>query len=215
MTIFSLGNACDLELFSSNTKLNQENFENKEDNYNYQAPVVPMPTEPPFQNTNYTWKSESSAVQQMTTRGSNNHTFQPSVGSDSNGWGSVNFGPDYWGEGEENYSFKNKLLNNSSSNRFNSNEVENVMPNARPQGAFMPPARSHIVNNEDMNGRDTRAKKRVIPKKVEVEVEVEPEVVIPPYNSQKIEEDQKRLWFFILAALIIIIGTIMYKTNYF
>ncbi len=213
MTIFSLGNACDLELFSSNTKLIQENFENKENDYNYNsAPVVPMPTDPPFPNTNYTWKSESSAVQQMTTRGGSN-TFQPSVGSDSQGWGNVNFGPDYWGEGNDNYSFKNKLLNNSSSNRFIPNNVEEVLPNARPQGAYMPPARAHIVQNEDMNGRDKRVKKLVVPKKIELPEE--PEIILPPFNSQKIEEDQKRLWFFLIAVLIVIVGTIMYKTNYF
>ena len=203
MTIFSLGNACDLEHFSGNTKLNQENF----DMPNYQAPVVPMPTEPPnkpFGETKYKWRSNSAAAQNMTSRDMDSGTFNSNVGDDSQGWGAVNFGPDYWEENEDSYTSSNKLLNET-------NGV--VMPNMRPQSAFMPTMRSHIVNNEDGNGRDIRnikKKGKKMPKII-----LEPPVVFPPFDSNKIENDTKNLWFFLIVLLIVVVGSVMYKSNYF
>ena len=200
MTIFSLGNACDLEHFSINTKMNQENFDMPE----YQAPVVPLPTDPPnkpFNNTNYKWKSNSAAAQQMTNRDMNQNTFNASVGRDSQDWGSVNFGPDYWEENTDSYSFNNKLLNET-------NGV--VMPNMRPQSAFMPPSRSHIVNNEDMNGRDLRKREKKVPRVI-----LEPPVIFPKFDATKIENDTKNLWFFLIVLLIVVVGSVMYKSNYF
>lgn len=202
MTIFSLGSACDLEHFSSNTKLDsQENFESP----NFYSPVVPMPTDPPFNNTNYTWPSESAAVRDMTTRSTHSNTFQPTVGQDSQGYGNINFGPDQWGGNRDEYSFKNKLLNNSATNNM-------VGPGMKPQGTYMPPTRSHIVSNEDMNGRDKRVKvKKEVPKVV-VQEEL---VVYPEYDSDKVEKDTKNLWFFLIIILIIVIGSVLYKAKYF
>ena len=207
MTIFSLGNACDLEHFSNNTKMNTENF----DMPNYEAPVVPMPTEPPnpsFGNTNYQWKSNSSAVQQMTNRG-NSNSFQPSIGRDSTEWGSVNFGQDYWGENTDSYSFSNKLLTNNMDNgKFQSDKPEMVMPNMRPQSTYMPPQRSHIVKNEDESGRPKRRKMKPV-----VEIVEEPQY--PELDINKIENDQKNVWIMLIAVLIIILGYIMHHSNYF
>jgi len=219
MTIFSLGNACDLEHFSSHIKMDQENSEDNE----RRTPVVPMPTDPPFQNTNYTWKSDSAAVKSMTSRNVNDNTFNPIVGGDSQGWGSVNFGPDYWGESSDEYSFKNKLLNNSGSNSFQQQQYQPqqnqdvVMPGMRPQGAFMPTSRNHIVQNEDMGGRDKEKVKQMMIKAMQNEEPVieEPIVYYPKYNKDKVEKEQKNNWFYILALLIVIVGYVMYKTNYF
>lgn len=208
MTIFSLGNACDLEHFSINTKLGQENFENMD----YQSPVVPMPTEPPsgqFGNTTYQWNSESSGIQQMTKRRSNSGTFQPSVGRDSQDWESINFGPDVWGPKTDSYTSSNKLLNNN--NGPSQVQPEVIMPNMKPQNAFMPTSRGQFVGNEDMHGRDKRQK--IIKKVVQAIVEKEPE--LPDYDTEKIANDQKNLWFFIIALLIIVVGSVMYKANYF
>ena len=208
MTIFSLGSACDLEHFSNNTKLSPENLERND----YGSPVVPMPTDPPtFNNTNYTWPSESSAVRDMTTRRPNSNTFQPSVGADSQDFGSVNFGPDYWGENTDKYSFSNKLLNNNlNNNKFQSDSV--VMPGMKPQGAYMPPARTHIVNNEDMNGRELKRRiKKVVMPKVEEVIEDD----IPDFDVDKVEKDTKNLWFFLIILLIVVVGFVMYKANYF
>jgi len=213
MTIFSLGSACDLEHFSNNTKLEQENF----DMPNYQAPVVPMPTEPPnaqFGDTNYQWKSNSSAVQSMTKREMNSNTFNPSVGGGSQNWGSINFGPDYWGEGNDSYNFKNKLLNNSGGG----GAPDVVMPNMRPQSAFMPPSRGHIVQNEDMNGRDIDKKqkmKAMLQQAILQKQQQENMVKFPPFNAEKIETDTKNLWFFMIFLLVIVVGSVMYKSNYF
>jgi len=242
MTVFSLGNACDLEHFSNNNKFGQENF----DMPNYHAPVVPMPTEPPnkpFENTNYNWKSDSAVAQGMTSRNMGNNSFKPSVGRDSQDWGSVNFGPDYWGESSDHYSFDNKLLNdNLNANQFESDGPEMVMPRdlggrprdsgnmprdmvmpgMKPQNAFMPTSRGQFVQNEDMNGRDrASAKKAMMLKRMAMQQQqqqqqqAQRQIKLPAYNAEKIERDQKNLWFFLIALLIVIIGSIMYKTNYF
>jgi len=211
MTIFSLGSACDLEHFSSNTKLENESNENS----NYQAPVVPMPTDPPtFGNTNYQWKSDGSAIQGMTNRNFGSNTFNPSVGKDSQDWGNVNFGPDYWGENTDSYSFNNKLLNNNlNANKFKSDGPEMVMPGMKPVGAFMPPARTHFVKTEDMNGRDVKMRRP--PQQKQPIIVLPPEPELPDYPADKIEKDTKNLWFFLIILLIIVVGSIMYKTNYF
>ena len=92
MTIFSLGNACDLEHFTVNTKL--ENFDMPQIN----APIMPMPTDPPFGNTKYQWKSDSAVARDMTTRMSLGGTYQPEVDQYSRDFGTFqNYGNDYWG----------------------------------------------------------------------------------------------------------------------
>lgn len=205
MTIFSLGNACDLEHFTNNTKVNNSNNEDF-DMPKYQAPVVPFPTEPPnpaFNNTKYQWKSDSAVAQDMTTYPST-QTFHPMVGQDSQSWGSINFGADYWGGNTTDYSFDNKLLNNSS----HDNQVGQgmVMPNMRPQNAHMPTSRSQFMQNEDFNGRPKGEMMKKQPPKVEP---------LPEFPYEKIMQDQKNVWTTLIILFIILIGTIMYRSKYF
>ena len=210
MTIFSLGNACDLEHFTNNTKLESiEDFQMKSIN----SPVVPMPTDPPFSDTNYQWKSESAVARDMTTRDSNSNTFRPAVGTDSQGWGTVqNYGGDYWGGNTVDYQYDNKLLNNNmQANQFQS-DGQDMMPNMRQQGAHMPPVRSHIVDKEDFNGRDkaamAEARRRAMKPKVV-------EVVLPPFPKERIMSEQKTAWIAVIIAFLVVICTLMYKSRMF
>jgi len=208
MTIFSLGNACDLEHFSNTSKLGGSSL----DNSDYGSPVVPMPTDPPFKNTNYQWNSDSSVAQNMTTNES--QSFRASVSRGSQDFGSVNFGPDYWGENTENYSFSNKLLNNNlNNNQFQADSPDVIMPNMKPQSTYVPPARSHIVKNEDMNGRDKKMK--MLKMLQQQQQKMAPKIEEPEYNFDKVEKDTKNLWIFIIAILIVTIGSVLYKSNYF
>jgi len=205
MTLFSLANACDLEHFSGNTKLDsQENFKMPE----YNAPVVPMPTDPPFSNTNYQWPSNDAAIKSMTNNNPNGSTYQQMVGQDSQGWGTTNFGNNYWEGNTSNYSFDNKLLNdNLVANQFGGGG--GMGPNMRPQSAYMPTSRAHIMQGEDFNGRP----KGQMPKKVQVEVvkEEEPEI---PFPKEKMITDQKNVWIALVILLIIVVFYVMYKTKY-
>lgn len=140
MTIFSLGSACNLEHFSSLTQVGS--------NLDNQA-IVPMSNSGgEFGNSSYNWKSDSRATIDMTTRDS---SLFNSVGQDGN-FGNVNFGPDTWGASTDTYESRNPLLNNNLGER---NVQESpILPNMRPQSAFMPTSRTQFVKNEDENGRD-------------------------------------------------------------
>lgn len=101
-----------------------------------------------FGNSSYNWKSDSRATIDMTTRDS---SLFNSVGQDGN-FGNVNFGPDTWGASTDTYESRNPLLNNNLGER---NVQESpILPNMRPQSAFMPTSRTQFVKNEDENGRD-------------------------------------------------------------
>lgn len=123
MTIFSLGSACDLEHFSSLTQVGG--------NSDYQ-PIVPMSNSGgEFGNSTYTWKSDSTATIDMTTRDS---SLFNAVGESGNA-GHVNFGPDVWGSSTDTYVSRNPLLNNNLGER--NVQEGNIMPNMRPQSAYM------------------------------------------------------------------------------
>lgn len=187
MTIFSLGSACDLEHFSS---LNSSggNLDN------YSSPIVPMPTEPPnkeFGSSNYTWNSDTSAINSMTERNSNSFNAV----SEGGNWGHVNFGPDNWGSSTETYTTTNPLLNDNNNLG---------MPNMKPQSAYMPTSRTQFVKKEDENGRKRRPK--IIIKDQIVE--------LPEYKKEQIHNEQKNIWIILIIALIIVLGAVLYKTKY-
>jgi hypothetical protein len=192
MTIFSLGAACDLEHFSSLTQVGG--------NSDYQ-PIVPMSNSGgEFGNSTYTWKSDSTATIDMTTRDSSLFNGVSEGGSA----GHVNFGPDVWGSSTDTYVSRNPLLNNNLGER--NVQEGNIMPNMRPQSAYMPTSRTQFLKNEDENGRDlsTICKKKQKP------------IVIPLpiYDKKRIQEDQKNMWIFIIIAFIIVCGGLLYKTKY-
>lgn len=204
MTIFSLGSACDLEHFDGNNKISNEGFD-----VNYSAPVVPLPTDPPnqnFGNSNYNWKSNSYATQDMTTI-PNTQTFHPMVGQDSQSWGTVGFGQDYWGPNNDHWTSDNKLLNYNTTNNMVADNNTMVMPGMRPQGAQMPTSRVQFMKNEDMNGRAKNMQVKKVP--------VVQEEVLPEYPQEKIEGEQKSTWTYLIFLLLILIGTILYRSKYF
>lgn len=206
MTIFSLGNACDLDHFSGNTKITNEGFD-----VQYSAPVVPLPTDPPnppFGKTNYQWPSMNQATNEMTSYNSG-QSFHPMTGSDSQGWGTASMGQDYWGEESDKWTSDNKLLNyNLTNNQVAGNNV--IMPNMRPQATQMPTSRTQFMHHEDMNGR----LKNPPVKKPPVAVVVEEEA-LPAFPIDKIQADQKNTWTYLIILFIILIGTIMYRSKYF
>ena len=185
MTIFSLGGACDLEHFSSLTQVGG--------NSDYQG-IVPMSNSGgEFGNSSYNWKSDSRATIDMTTRDSS--LFN----------GNVNFGPDTWGSSTDTYVSRNPLLNNNLG-ESNVQEGNVIMPNMRPQSAYMPTSRTQFVKNEDENGRDLAVVSRKKPKTIIIP--------LPPYDKKKIQEDQKNMWIFIIIAFILVCGGLLYKTKY-
>ncbi len=192
MTIFSLGGACDLEHFSSLT--------HGGGNLDYQ-PIVPMSNSGgEFGNSSYTWKSDSTATIDMTTR--DNSLFN-AVGESGNS-GNVNFGPDMWGSSTDTYISRNPLLNNNLGER--NVQEGNIMPNMRPQTAYMPTSRTQFVKNEDENGRDLTVVSRKKQKTIVIP--------LPPYDKKRIQEDQKNMWIFIIIAFILVCGGLLYKTKY-
>jgi hypothetical protein len=192
MTIFSLGSACDLEHFSSLTQVGG--------NSDYQ-PIVPMSNSGgEFGNSTYNWKSDSTATIDMTTRDSSLFNGVSEGGSA----GHVNFGPDVWGSSTDTYVSNNSLLNNNLGER--NVQEGNIMPNMRPQSAYMPTSRTQFVKNEDENGRDLTVVSRKKPKTIVIP--------LPPYDKKKIQEDQKNMWIFIIIAFILVCGGLLYKTKY-
>lgn len=200
MTIFSLGNACDLAQFTNNTKLDSLG--------DVDRPVVPMPTDPPsFGDTKYQWESESKMTRDMTTRDVHSNTFQPMVGQDSQDWGAVqNYGGDYWGENTVNYDYPNPMLNQPNSNI--------VAPNMRQQGAHMPTSRSHIVTKEDFNGRDKEEMVRRIVAEARKKQVVEEEV-IQEDPKENILNSQKSAWVALIVIFFIVIFAILYRSRFF
>jgi hypothetical protein len=192
MTIFSLGSACDLEHFSSLTQVGG--------NSDYQG-IVPMSnSEGEFGNSSYTWKSDSTATIDMTTRDSSLFNGV----SESGNSGHVNFGPDVWGSSTDTYESRNPLLNNNLGER--NVQDGNIMPNMRPQSAYMPTSRTQFVKNEDENGRDLTVVSRKKPKTIVIP--------LPPYDKKRIQDDQKNMWIFIIIAFILVCGGLLYKTKY-
>lgn len=192
MTIFSLGSACDLEHFSSLTQVGG--------NSDYQ-PIVPMSNSGgEFGNSTYNWKSDSTATIDMTTRDSSLFNGVSEGGSA----GHVNFGPDVWGSSTDTYVSNNSLLNNNLGER--NVQEGNIMPNMRPQSAYMPTSRTQFVKNEDENGRDLTVVSRKKPKTIVIP--------LPPYDKKRIQEDQKNMWIFIIIAFILVCGGLLYKTKY-
>jgi hypothetical protein len=193
MTIFSLGNACDLEHFTGNTKL--ENFDMPQMN----SPIMPMPTDPPFGNTKYQWKSDSAVARDMTTRmslgGSNQASYQPEVDQYSREFGSFqNYGNDYWGGGNTvNYEYDNKLLN--APNNMQGMQAE---PGMRQQNVYMPPMRTENMEKKPVE---------VIKKKI---VEI---VTLPDFPKDKIKSDQKNVWIALIILFIVVGFIVMHKTK--
>lgn len=192
MTIFSLGSSCDLEHFSSLTHVSG--------NLDNQA-IVPMSNSGgDFGNSSYNWKSDSRATIDMTTRDSSLFNAV----SEGGNFGNVNFGPDTWGASTDTYESRNPLLNNNLDER----NVQDgpILPNMRPQSAFMPTSRTQFVKNEDENGRDLSVVSRKKPKTIVIP--------LPPYDKKRIQEDQKNMWIFIIIAFILVCGGLLYKTKY-
>ena len=192
MTIFSLGSSCDLEHFSSLTQVGG--------NSDYQG-IVPMSNSGgEFGNSSYNWKSDSRATIDMTTRDSSLFNAV----SEGGNFGNVNFGPDTWGASTDTYESRNPLLNNNLGER----NVQDgpILPNMRPQSAFMPTSRTQFVKNEDENGRDLSVVSRKKPKTIVIP--------LPPYDKKRIQEDQKNMWIFIIIAFILVCGGMLYKTKY-
>lgn len=197
MTIFSLGSACNLEHFSSLTH-GGSNLENQS--------IVPMPNSgnsnnsQEFGNSSYTWKSDSTASIDMTTR--DGSLFN--AASEGGNFGNVNFGPDTWGASTDTYVSNNSLLNNNLGER----NIQDgpILPNMRPQSAFMPTSRTQFVKNEDENGRDLSVVSRKKPKTIVIQ--------LPEYKKKQIQEDQKNMWIFIIIAFILVCGGLLYKTKY-
>ena len=192
MTIFSLGSSCDLEHFSSLTHVSG--------NLDNQA-IVPMSNSGgDFGNSTYNWKSDSRATIDMTTRDSSLFNAV----SEGGNFGNVNFGPDTWGASTDTYESRNPLLNNNLGER----NVQDgpILPNMRPQSAFMPTSRTQFVKNEDENGRDLSVVSRKKPKTIVIP--------LPPYDKKRIQEDQKNMWIFIIIAFILVCGGLLYKTKY-
>jgi hypothetical protein len=192
MTIFSLGSACDLEHFSSLTQVGG--------NLDNQA-IVPMSNSGgEFGNSSYNWKSDSRATIDMTTRDSSLFNAV----SEGGNFGNVNFGPDTWGGSTDTYVSSNTILNNNLGER---NVQESpILPNMRPQSAFMPTSRTQFVKNEDENGRDLSVVSRKKPKTIVIQ--------LPEYKKKQIQEDQKNMWIFIIIAFILVCGGLLYKTKY-
>jgi hypothetical protein len=192
MTIFSLGSACNLEHFSSLTQVGS--------NLDNQA-IVPMSNSGgEFGNSSYNWKSDSRATIDMTTRDS---SLFNSV-SEGGNFGNVNFGPDTWGASTDTYESRNPMLNNNLGER---NVQESpILPNMRPQSAFMPTSRTQFVKNEDENGRDLSVVSKKKPKTIVIQ--------LPEYKKKQIQEDQKNMWIFIIIAFILVCGGLLYKTKY-
>jgi len=192
MTIFSLGSACDLEHFSSLTQVGG--------NSDYQS-IVPMSNSGgEFGNSSYNWKSDSTATIDMTTRDSSLFNAVSEGGNS----GHVNFGPDVWGSSTDTYVSGNPLLNNNLGER--NVQEGNIMPNMRPQSAYMPTSRTQFVKNEDENGRDLTVVSRKKPKTIVIP--------LPPFDKKRIQEDQKNMWIFIIIAFILVCGGLLYKTKY-
>ena len=192
MTIFSLGSACDLEHFTMNTKL--ENFDMPQMN----SPIMPMPTDPPFGNTKYQWKSDSAVTRDMTTRmslgGDNQASYQPEVDQYSREFGSFqSSGNDYWGNNTVNYEYDNKLLN--APNNMQGMQAE---PGMRQQNVYMPPMRT-----ENMEKKPVEVMKKKI-------VEI---VTLPYFPKDKMKSDQKNVWIALIILFIVVGFIALHKTK--
>lgn len=195
MTIFSLGNACDLDHFTNNTKL--ENFEMPQIN----SPIVPMPTDPPFGNTKYQWKSDSSVTRDMTGgmgghTGMNTTSYQPEADQYSRNFGTFqNSGNDYWGDNTVNYEYDNKLLNAP-------NNMQNMQPEPgmRQQNVYMPPMRTENMDKKPVE---------VIKKKI---VEI---VNLPEFPKDKMKSEQKTVWIALIILFLVVIFTVLQKSKMF
>jgi hypothetical protein len=189
MTIFSLGSACDLEHFTMNTKL--ENFDMPQIN----SPIVPMPTDPPFGNTKYQWKSDSAVARDMTTRMSlGGSSYQPEVEQYSRDFGSFqNAGNDYWGNNTVNYEYDNKLLN--APNNMQGMQAE---PGMRQQNVYMPPMRTENMEKKPVE---------LIRKKI---VEI---VTLPDFPKDKMKSDQKNVWIALIILFFVVGFIALHKTK--
>ena len=192
MTIFSLGNACDLEHFTGNTKL--ETFDMPQIN----SPIMPMPTDPPFGNTKYQWKSDSAVARDMTTRmslgSSNQASYQPEVEQYSRDFGTFqNYGNDYWGGNTVNYEYDNKLLNAP-----NNMQAMHAEPGMRQQNVYMPPMRTENMEKKPVE---------VVKKKI---VEI---VTLPDFPKDKIQNDQKNVWIALIILFIVVGFIALHKTK--
>ena len=192
MTIFSLGSACDLEHFTMNTKL--ESFDMPQMN----SPIMPMPTDPPFGNTKYQWKSDSAIARDMTTRMSlgegNQQSYQPEVDQYSRNFGSFqNYGNDYWGNNTVNYEYDNKLLN--APNNMQGMQAE---PGMRQQNVYMPPMRTENMEKKPVE---------LIRKKI---VEI---VTLPDFPKDKMKSDQKNVWIALIILFIVVGFIALHKTK--
>ena len=188
MTIFSLGSACDLEHFTMNTKL--ESFDMPQMN----SPIMPMPTDPPFGNTKYQWKSDSAVTRDMTTRMSLGGSYQPEVEQYSRDFGSVqNYGNDHWGNNTVNYEYDNKLLN--APNNMQGMQAE---PGMRQQNVYMPPMRTENMEKKPVE---------LIRKKI---VEI---VTLPYFPKDKMKSDQKNVWIALIILFIVVGFIALHKTK--
>ena len=204
MTIFSLGSACDLEHFTNNTKL--ENFDMPQMN----SPIIPMPTDPPFGNTKYQWKSDSAAARDMTIRtslgGSNQAQYKPEVDKYSRDFGSFqSYGNDYWEDNTVNYEYDNKLLNAPNNMQLKQSETEprmQVEPGMRQQNVYMPPMRTENMEKKPVE---------IIKKKV-IEIVPAP-VILPEFPKDKMKNDQRNVWIALIILFIVVGFIALYKVK--
>lgn len=204
MTIFSLGSACDLEHFTNNTKL--ENFDMPQMN----SPIMPMPTDPPFGNTNYQWKSDSAAARDMTIRtslgGPNQAQYKPEVDKYSRDFGSFqSYGNDYWEDNTVNYEYDNKLLNAPNNMQLKQSETGprmQVEPGMRQQNVYMPPMRTENMEKKPVE---------IIKKKV-IEIVPAP-VILPEFPKDKMKNDQRNVWIALIILFIVVGFIALYKVK--
>ena len=204
MTIFSLGSACDLEHFTNNTKL--ENFDMPQMN----SPIMPMPTDPPFGNTKYQWKSDSAAARDMTIRtslgGSNQAQYKPEVDKYSRDFGSFqSYGNDYWEDNTVNYEYDNKLLNAPNNMQLKQSETGprmQVEPGMRQQNVYMPPMRTENMEKKPVE---------IIKKKV-IEIVPAP-VILPEFPKDKMKNDQRNVWIALIILFIVVGFIALYKVK--
>jgi hypothetical protein len=162
------------------------------------SPIMPMPTDPPFGNTKYQWKSDSAVARDMTTRislgGPNQASYQPEVNQYSREFGSFqSYGNDYWGGNTVNYEYDNKLLN--APNNMQGMQAE---PGMRQQNVYMPPMRTENMEKKPVE---------VIKKKI---VEI---VTLPDFPKDKMKNDQKNIWIALIILFIVVGFIVMHKTK--
>jgi hypothetical protein len=169
-----------------------------------------MPTDPPFGNTKYQWKSDSAAARDMTIRtslgGSNQAQYKPEVDKYSRDFGSFqSYGNDYWEDNTVNYEYDNKLLNAPNNMQLKQSETEprmQVEPGMRQQNVYMPPMRTENMEKKPVE---------IIKKKV-IEIVPAP-VILPEFPKDKMKNDQRNVWIALIILFIVVGFIALYKVK--